>query len=120
MKSEEKTRLIIGAAMKVHRWFGPGFSEIVYQRALKIELEVLQLRCEAAVVKEIYYANQLIGKKRLDLLVDNEILLELKAIRAIDDSCMNQVLNYLKVFDLEVGLLFNFGKESLEFKRYVL
>lgn len=88
----------IGAAIKVHRFFGLGFPEVVYKRALIIELEKLGLRCNAEIEKDIYYQNILISKRRLDLLVEEKVLVELKAIGEIEPHCHNQIINYLNVF----------------------
>lgn len=105
--------------MKVHRYFGPGFPEIVYQRALIIELNKIGLNVKQEVEKDIIYEGKLIYKRRLDLIVEDMVMLELKAIREVDNGDYNQVLNYLRVFGMEVGLLFNFGSTSLKFKRFV-
>lgn len=110
---------IIGCAMKVHRHFGQGFPEIIYKRSLIIELEKSGLKYASEVEKDVYYEDALVGRRRLDLVIEGKILIELKAISEIDKSCFNQILNYLKIFDLEVGLLLNFGTESLQFKRLV-
>ena len=104
--------------MKVHRFFGSGFPEIIYKRALRIELEKINLNYTSEVEKDIYYEDRFIGKRRLDLFVNDVVLVELKAISEVDKNCYNQVINYLKVFNLEVGLLLNFGAESLQFKRF--
>jgi GxxExxY protein len=114
----EITEKIIGCAMKVHRFFGSGFPEIIYKRALRIELEKINLNYTSEVEKDIYYEDRFIGKRRLDLFVNDVVLVELKAISEVDKNCYNQVINYLKVFNLEVGLLRNFGAESLQFKRF--
>ena len=119
LKFGEITEKIIGCAMKVHRHFGSGFQEVIYKRSLLIELDNLGLPCKSEIEKDIYYERKLVGKRRLDLIVDEKILVELKAITELDKSCFNQVINYLKVFDLEVGLLLNFGTDSLQFKRFV-
>ena len=111
---------VIGCAMKVHSWFGPGFAEVVYQRSLEIELERAGFRCEGEVERDVFYEDLLVGKRRLDIIVEENILLELKAIAEPDNSCYNQILNYLRVLNLEVGLLINFGTPSLPFKRFVL
>ena len=111
------TEKIIGAAMRVHRSFGLGFPEVIYRRALTVELEELGLSYEVEVEREIRYKNQLLGKRRLDLIVENVILVELKAINELDKKCFNQIINYLNVFKLDIGLLVNFGTESLQFKR---
>jgi len=117
-KYSDITEKIIGAAMKVHSFFGLGFPEIVYKRALIIELRNLGLKCDAEIEKEIFYQNILIAKRRLDLLVEEKILVELKATGETNPRDYSQVINYLNVFHFEVGLLLNFGKESLEFKRF--
>ena len=113
------TKKIIGCAMKVHRYFGMGFPEAIYQRALIIKLEKLGLKCRAEVEKDIYYEEYFIAKRRLDLLVEDKVLVELKAISELDKASHNKILNYLRVFKIEVGLLLNFGTESLQYKRFV-
>jgi GxxExxY protein len=120
LKYHELTEKIIGCAMKVHRHFGPGFPEIVYKRALIIELNKIGIACKEEVEREIIYEGKLIHKRRLDLLVEAVVLLELKALKEVDNSDMNQILNYLRIFKIEVGLLLNFGAPSLFFKRYIL
>ncbi len=105
--------------MKVHRYFGPGFPEIVYQRALIIELRKIGIICKEEVERDIIYEGKIIHKRRLDLLVEDVVLLELKALKEVDNSEMNQILNYLRIFNIEVGLLLNFGVPSLFFKRYI-
>ena len=117
-KYSDITQKIIGAAMKVHSFFGLGFPEAVYKRALIIELEKIGLRCDAEIEKDIIYQNILIAKRRLDLPVEEKVLVELKAVGEVESRCYNQIINYLNVFQFEVGLLLNFGRESLEFKRF--
>jgi GxxExxY protein len=119
LKYSDITEKIIKAAFKVHTAIGPGFQEIIYQRALKIELGLMALKCENEITKEVYYYDYKVGSRRLDLFVEDKVLVELKAIREMDNYEINQVINYLKVFRLEVGLLLNFGKTSLEVKRFV-
>jgi len=84
-----------------------------------IELKEMGLECESEILKDVYYFEHKVGSRRLDLFVEGKILLELKAIRETDNYEVNQIINYLKVFKLEVGLLLNFGKASLEIKRFV-
>jgi GxxExxY protein len=119
LKFNELTSIIIGCAMKVHTCFGRGFSEKIYQRSLIHELLKNGLKCATEVEKKIYYEDAWVGNKRLDLVVEDLVLVELKAISELNKFCYSQVINYLKVFGLEVGLLLNFGRESLEFKRFV-
>lgn len=104
--------------MKVHSYFGLGFPELVYQKCLMVELNKTGLRYEKEVEKEIWYENSLIGKRRLDLIVEDKVLLELKAVAELDSRTYNQITNYLNVFNIEVGLLLNFGMKSLQFKRF--
>jgi GxxExxY protein len=119
MKYAEITQEVIGCAMKVHSYFGMGFPELIYQRALVIELAKAGLAYGVEIEKDIYYYENFIGKRRLDIIVENKILLELKAVSELDEACYNKIINYLKVFDLEVGLLLNFGTRTLQFKRFV-
>lgn len=118
-KYADLTEKIIGAAMKVHRWFGPGFPEIIYQRSLIIELRKAGLACEAEVERTVYYENEVVGKRRLDIIVEEKILVENKAMSELDAAALNKTLNYLKIFNLEVGLLLNFGALSLQWNRFV-
>jgi len=119
IKYKEITGKIIGAAMKVHRYFGPGFPELIYKRALVIELGKSGLECGIEIEKPVIYNSEMIGKRRLDLIVTQKILVELKAMEWIRKKEETQLINYLKVFDIEVGLLLNFGAASLQFKRFV-
>ena len=119
LKHQELTEKIIGCAMKVHRYFGPGFPEIVYQRALMIELTKAGLSFKQEVERDVVYEGKVIYKRRLDIIVENIVLLELKALKEVDNSEINQILNYLRVFNIEVSLLLNFGASSLFFKRFV-
>ncbi len=119
LKYKDLTEKIIGCAMKVHRYFGSGFPEVVYKRALIIELRKIGISCLEEVERDIIYDDKVIHKRRLDLLVEDVVLVELKALKEVDNSEMNQVLNYLRIFKIEVGLLLNFGASSLFFKRYI-
>ena len=119
MKLEELTGKIIGCAMKVHRKLGPGFPERFYHKAVIIEFEKSGLLFGSEIEKKVMYEGEFLGKRRLDLLVENCVLVELKAIAELDKSSFNTILNYLHIFEIEVGLLINFGKDSLEFRRLV-
>ena len=119
MKYEKITEKIIGWAMRVHTHFGPGFPEFIYRRSLIIEINDAGLDCLQEISKEVYYKKDLVGIRRLDIIVENVVLCELKAISELDKSSYNQILNYMKVFNIQVGLLFNFGEERLIFKRFV-
>ena len=119
LKYHKITEKIIGCAMKVHRHFGMGFPGIVYKRALMIELEKIGLKFKQEIEKNIVYDDKLIYKRRLDLIIEEVVLVELKALKEIDNADYNQILNYLKVFKLEVGILLNFGAPTLQFKRLI-
>ena len=117
-KHSELTGKIIGCAMKVHRVIGPGFPEIIYMRCLLIELKNSGLSCEAEIEKDIYYEGIKVGSRRLDLLVNNTVIVELKAVTEVEPIFYNQIINYLKIFKIEVGLLINFGNISLQYRRF--
>jgi len=117
-KHSEITEIVIGWAMKVHNSLGKGSPEIIYQRAFLIELNKTSLTIEREIEQVVYYEEQIVGKRRVDFLINKTILVEVKAISELDNSCINQILNYIEAFNLEIGLLINFGKDRLEFKRY--
>jgi len=119
LKYSELTEIIINAAMKVHRSLGPGFPETIYQRALEVELKRRDINYKAEQELPVFYEGVLVGKRRLDLLVESIILVELKALSEFEKKNFNQVLNYLEAFNVEVGLLLNFGVESLQMKRFI-
>ena len=116
-KYSELTSKIIGCAMTVHRALGNGFQEVIYQRALKIEMADFGINFSREHEMPIYYKQQHIGTRRVDFLVDGLISVELKASTKLEDAHFAQAINYLEAYDLEVGLLINFGAKSLEFKR---
>jgi GxxExxY protein len=117
-KHSEITEIVIGCAMKVHNSLGKGFPEAIYQRAFLIELNKTELIIEREIEQAVYYEEQLVGKRRVDFLINKIILVETKAKSELDNSCINQILNYIEAFNLEIGLLINFGKDRLEFKRF--
>lgn len=117
MKHEALTRKIIGCAMKVHNVLGNGFQEVIYQRALAIEMERQGLSFRREMEMTIFYEGIDIGTRRVDFFVEDAIMLELKAVIALDDRALNQAMNYCQVYNLPIGLLINFGGNSLEFKR---
>lgn len=121
IKSEHKysdlTAKIIGCAMRVHSALGNGFQEVIYQRALEIEMTDEGLGFSREHEMPVYYKNQQIGTRRVDFLVEGIVSVELKAIIKFEDVHLAQAINYLEAYDLEVGLLINFGAKSLEFKR---
>jgi len=113
------TGKIIGCAMKVHSALGNGFQEVIYQRAVEIEMADAGLSFSREQEMPIYYKNQQIGTRRVDFLVEGVISVELKAITKLEDVHLAQAINYLEAYDLEVGLLINFGAKSLQYKRIV-
>ncbi len=122
LKYADITRRIIGAAFEAHKFLGNGFQEVIYQRALAYEMRLAGLEFVREIEQQIYYKDlpEPIGTRRADFVVEDKVLVELKAIKALEDVHLAQALNYLKVYKLEVGLLFNFGGKSLTFKRLVL
>jgi len=116
-KYSELTSNIIGCAMTVHSSLGNGFQEVIYQRALEIEMKDQGLSFIREQEMPIYYKNQHIGTRRVDFLVETNICVELKAVIELQDVHLAQAINYLEAYDLEVGLLINFGSKSLYFKR---
>jgi GxxExxY protein len=122
MKHAEITEKIIGAAFEVHKYLGNGFQEVIYQRALAYEMSLAGLEFAREIDQDIYYKDlsEPIGTRRADFVVEGKVLVELKALTQIEDVHWAQVLNYLKAYRLEVGLLLNFGSKSLTFKRLVL
>ncbi len=116
-KYKEITEKIIGAAMKVHAALGNGFQEVIHQRALEIEFEEVGLKFARELSMPIYYKNKQIGERRVDFFAENKIMVELKAIVQLENVHLAQAKNYLEAYNMEVGLLINFGSISLQFKR---
>lgn len=116
-KYSELTSKIIGCAMAVHRGLGNGFQEVIYQRALEIEMADGGISFSREYEMPIYYKQQQIGTRRVDFLAEGVVSVELKAIITLEDVHFAQAINYLEAYDLAVGLLINFGSKSLEFKR---
>lgn len=103
--------------MYVHKTLGNGFQEVIYQRALEIEMSIADLKFNREHEMPIYFRETKIGTRRVDFLVEGVISVELKAIIALEDVHLAQAINYLEAYNLEVGLLINFGEKSLNFKR---
>ena len=122
LKYKDITEKIIGASFEVHKFLGNGFQEVIYQRALAWEFSKAGLAYAREIEQEIFYKelSETIGRRRADFVVEGKVLVELKAIILLEDVHLAQVLNYLKAYKLEVGLLINFGSKSLTFKRLVL
>lgn len=117
MLFEELTKKIIGCAMEVLNRMGGGFQEIMYQRALEIEMKLASLTFSREMEMKIFYREIEIGTRRVDFYVEDEIMVELKTINFLEDQHIAQSKNYLEVYKKKIGLLINFGGKSLEFKR---
>ncbi|KYG75522.1 GxxExxY protein [Roseivirga echinicomitans] len=119
---KELTHQIIGAAMRVHSFLGNGFQEVIYQRALAYELNQANLNFQREQEQYIFYreCTEPIGTRRADFIVENKVLVELKATTKLEEVHKAQILNYLRAYRFEVGLLINFGEKSLFFKRFVM
>ncbi len=111
---------IMTAVFEVHNILGAGFLEKVYERALLQELTLRGLRVDAQKQIRVFYKDMDIGAYVADLVINGKILLELKAVESLSNLHKAQVLNYLKATGLKLGLLINFGKERVEYKRLVL
>ena len=122
LKHQNITQKIIGAAFEVHKFMGNSFQEVIYQRALAIEMRKAGLEFAREIEQDIFYKDfqEPIGTRRADFVIAGEVLVELKAISALEDVHEAQILNYLKAYRLEIGLLLNFGSKSLEIKRLIL
>lgn len=113
----ELTGKIIGAAMEVHKVLGNGFQEVIYQRAMAIEMESQGLGFAREHEMTITYKGTDIGTRRVDFFVENTIMVELKAVKQLEDVHLAQAINYLEAYKMKIGLLINFGNTSLQFKR---
>ena len=122
LKFKDITEKIIGASFEVHKFLGNGFQEVIYQRALAYEMRQAGLGFAREIEQHIYYKElqEPIGTRRADFVVEEKVLVELKAVIQLEDVHLAQALNYLKAYKLQVGLLINFGSKSLTFKRLVL
>ena len=117
MKYEDLTYKIIGCAMEVHKHLGNGFQEVVYQRALAIEMQIQGIDFSREHEMSLQYKGHDIGTRRVDFFVEDKIMVEIKAIINLDDVHLAQAMNYVEAYNLEIGLLINFGSKSLQHKR---
>ena len=115
--NDDLTYRIIGCAMKVHAVLGNGFQEVIYQRALAIEMGNQGLSFQRELEMPLFYDGQPIGSRRVDFLVEQKVMVELKALIKMEDVHLAQGLNYLVAYKVDLGLLLNFGAQSLEVKR---
>jgi GxxExxY protein len=118
-KYADLTGKVIRASMNVHSMLGNGFQEVIYQRCLALELEDMGINFTREIEMPLYYKDIYVGTRRADFVVEEKLLVELKAIAKIDDLQYAQIINYLNVYKLEIGLLINFGEKSLRFKRFI-
>jgi GxxExxY protein len=116
MIKNDLTYKIIGCAMKVHNKMGPGFQEVIYQRCLAIELELAGLSFVREQEQAVYYDGIEVGTRRADFMVENQIVVELKALVQLEDVHLAQAKNYTVAYDFPLGLLINFGGKNLEHK----
>ena len=117
MKHKELTYKIIGCAMEVHKHLGNGFQEVVYQRALSIEMKMQGIAFSREHEMNLNYKGYNIGTRRVDFFVENLIMVEIKALINLEDVHLAQAMNYVEAYNLEIGLLINFGSKSLQHKR---
>lgn len=116
-KYAEITEKVIGCAITVHNYFGSGFQEAIYQKALEVELTKSGINFIREMPMPIYYGDIQIGFRRVDFFVEDKIMVELKALDELQGIHFTQAINYLHIYNAEVGLLLNFGSPRLEFKR---
>ena len=117
MQDEDLTHRIIGCAMQVHRTLGPGFLESVYQHALAHEVHKAGLKVECEKKIKVFYDDVIVGDFCADMLVQDIIMIENKAVQKLSPAHEAQLVNYLTATRTEIGLLLNFGSASLEFRR---
>jgi len=117
---KELTEKILSAAFKVHNTLGPGYLESIYQNAMVIELRSFGLKCDTEKLVEIFYNNDKVGEYRLDLVIDDKVIVELKAVSEFHPVHKAQIISYLKATRLKIALLLNFGTEKVEYKRFIL
>lgn len=117
MKHQDLTYKIIGCAMKVHSTLGSGFQEVIYQRALSVEMGKSSIEFSRELDMDIFYDDVHIGTRRVDFFVEDQVMVEIKALSKLEDVHLAQAINYCEVYNLPFGLLINFGAKSLEYKR---
>jgi GxxExxY protein len=113
------TATIIGCAMEVHKILGNGFQEVIYQRALAEEFSLKNVHASREFEMNVIYKGKIIGTRRVDFLIENVISVEIKALNKLEDVHLAQALNYLESYNLEIGMLINFGAKSLEYRRLI-
>jgi GxxExxY protein len=111
------TEKIIGCSMTVHNTLGNGFQEVIYQRALVIEMTLQGLSFSRELEMPIFYRDEEIGTRRVDFFVEEKVMVEIKAVSELNNTHLAQAINYLEAYKMKVGLLINFGENSLKFRR---
>lgn len=119
LKHADITEKIIGGAMKVHSKMGSGYPEIIYSRGLAIEFDRIGLNYKKEESLNVYYDDFIVGRRRVDFMVEGKIVVELKTLRDLSNADLAQALNYLESHQQEIALLLNFGTKSLQFKRII-
>jgi GxxExxY protein len=117
MTIDELTYKINGCAMKVHNTLGNGFQEVIYQRCLAIELRKAGISFEREKEQKIYYDGEEVGTRRADFIVENQVVVELKALINLEPVHLAQAKNYVVAYNFQIGLLINFGATTLQFKK---
>ena len=113
------TAEILNVAFEAHRIIGSGFVESIYLRSMIIEFGLRSIEADSEIELPIYYKSIRVGSRRADLLIKKKVIVELKAVTELNDIHLAQAINYLEAFNLEVGLLINFGNKSLQYKRVI-
>lgn len=120
IKNDPITEKIIGACFKVHKSLGPGINEKIYRNALKIALKNISLTCDMEKSYVVTYEEKCVGSLRTDFVVEGKVIVEIKAVSGVMPKVFeHQILSYLKITGLKVGLLVNFGEKSCQIKRFV-
>ena len=114
--ADQLTEAIISAAIEVHKTLGPGLLETIYEEALCHEFGLVGIAFQRQVAVDVVYKGHVIQGQRLDLLVENEVVVEIKSLRTMPEIATSQLLSYLKATNLKRGLLINFGERSLKFR----
>lgn len=117
MEMDELTYKIIGCAMKVYNTLGNGFQEVIYQRCLALEFRKEEIYFRREIEQTIFYEGENVGTRRADFIIENKVILELKAVINLEDVHLAQAKNYLVAYGFDIGLLINFGATSLQFKK---
>lgn len=116
MVKDKLTYAVIGCAMTVHNIMGPGFQEVIYQRCMAIEMHKVGIEFQREKEQVVYYDGLEVGMRRADFVIEDKLILELKALVELEDVHLAQAKNYTVAYDFPKGLLINFGSKSLQYK----